>query len=101
MSWVKSSVSCFKRKIYTKMFQINVVSIQVRIPQTVGMRKETMDHFKLPVSFFIVSNVVPHGKCIKVKSITLIAVSMFQPFCIKMVPMWEAYSKFTKVPVAM
>ena len=99
MSWVKSSVSCFKRKIYTKMFQINVVSIQVRIPQTVGMRKETMVHFKLPVSFFIVSNVVVHGKCKSVNIITFIPVRIVQPLETSISFMAKVSLKSTKEPV--
>ena len=50
------------------------------IPQTVGIKKARPAHLKLPVSFFIVIRVVAHGKCSKVKIITLIAVKIVHPF---------------------
>ena len=59
---------------------------QIAIPHSVGSMKETNVHFKLLVSFFIVSSVVPHGKCSNVNIITLIAVSKFQPLATKIFP---------------
>lgn len=50
------------------------------IPQIVGNAKERIVHFKLLVSFFIVSKVVLHGKCKSVNIITFIAVINVQPF---------------------
>ena len=44
------------------------------IPMAVGIMNDKNVHFKLPVSFLIVRQVVPHGKCIKENSITHIAV---------------------------
>ena len=62
------------------------VNIQITIPQTVGIKNEIIVHFMLPVSFFIVINVVLHGKCNTVNIITLIAVKIVQPFCLKISP---------------
>ena len=44
--------------------------------------RDRVAHFKLPVSFFIVKNVVPHGKWASEKIITHIAVLYDQPFAI-------------------
>ena len=68
---------------------------QRTIPQTVGIRKPIAVHFQLPVSFFIVSNVVAQGKWNTVNSITLIAVSIVQPFCLKISPIANVSSIFT------
>ncbi len=50
------------------------------IPTIVGIMNERAVHFILPVSFFMVRHVVPHGKCIIEKIITHIAVLYVQPF---------------------
>ena len=81
-----------------KIFQMKVVNIQRIIPQTVGIRKETIVHLRLPVSFFMVSNVVLHGKWSKVNNITLIAVSIVHPFCKRILAILEISSKSTKAP---
>ena len=60
-----------------------VVAIQRTMPQNVGIKKLSIVHFRLPVSFFIVIKVVAQGKCKQVKIITFIAVQIVQPFCIK------------------
>lgn len=44
------------------------------MPVKVGIKKDRIVHFRLPVSFFIVQQVVPQGKCNREKSITQIAV---------------------------
>ena len=62
------------------------------IPHKVGRRKETIVHFILFVSFFIVSKVVPQGKCNNVNIITLIAVSRVQPFDVKIFPITATFS---------
>lgn len=62
------------------------------IPHKVGRRKETIVHFILFVSFFIVSKVVPQGKCNNVNIITLIAVSKFHPFAVKILPITATFS---------
>lgn len=59
---------------------MHVVIRQISIPQIVGSINDSIVHFILPVSFFIVSKVVPHGKCNKVNIITFIAVNIVQPF---------------------
>ena len=66
--------------------QIKLVTKQRIIPQMVGRRKERNVYFMLPVSFFMVSNVVVQGKCNKVIIITLIAVNNVQPFWTKISP---------------
>ena len=50
-------------------------------PKAVGSAAEIKVHFKLPVSFFMVSNVVAHGKCISENSITHTAFTLVHPFC--------------------
>lgn len=69
-----------QRYTYTNKFQTKVVDIHTTIPQTVGIIKETIVHFQLDVSFFIVRSVVLHGKCSNENIITLIAVSRVHPF---------------------
>lgn len=49
------------------------------IPMIVGIKNDRIVHFMLPVSFFIVKHVVPHGKCITEKITTHIAVLYVQP----------------------
>lgn len=61
----------------------NVVNIHKIMPHIVGSKKLSIVHFRLLVSFFIVSIVVLHGKCNNVKIITLIAVKIVHPFWIK------------------
>ena len=63
-----------------------------------GIIKESTVHFKLPVSFFIVIKVVPHGKCSNDKIIILIAVRMVQPLLIKICDMSDKFSKCSNVP---
>ena len=53
------------------------------IPKIVGIIIDNKVHFTLLVSFFIVIQVVPHGKCISENSITHIAVIGVQPWFIK------------------
>lgn len=72
--------------IYINILKIKVVHIQITIPKTVGKIKDIIVHFQLPVSFFIVNKVVLQGKCSKVKIITLIAVKIVHPFCIRIFP---------------
>ena len=80
-------------------FHTPVVIVQNTIPHTVGSKNANPTHFQLPVSFFIVSNVVVHGKCNKVNIITFIAVSNVHPFCIKICSMLNVFSKSTKLPL--
>ena len=56
---------------------------QMRIPQTVGIKKERRVHFRLPVSFLIVRQVVAQGQCIRENKIVLTAVIQVQPFAVK------------------
>lgn len=49
------------------------------MPTIVGIINERAVHFILPVSFFMVRQVVPHGKCIIEKIITHIAVLYVHP----------------------
>ena len=49
------------------------------MPIIVGTNTETIVHFQLPVSFFIVSRVVEQGQCMREKSMVLMAVSHVQP----------------------
>ena len=49
-------------------------------PINVGRIKAIIVHFILPVSFFIVKQVVEHGKWNKDKSMKLIAVKIVHPF---------------------
>ena len=55
------------------------VIIQIRIPVNVGITAAKTVHFKLPVSFFIVSRVVEHGQCISEKIMVLSAVIKVHP----------------------
>ena len=73
--------------------------MQITIPQSVGKTNAIKAHLILPVSFFIVINVVLQGKCNKTKIIVLIAVSMVQPFAFKISPILKVSSKFTKFPL--
>ena len=75
--------------------KIAVVNIHNAIPQIVGIKNAIAVHFKLPVSFFIVNNVVIHGKWNIVNIITFIAVSNVHPFCLKISPITNVSSKFT------
>ena len=68
------------------------------IPHKVGRRKETIVHFILFVSFFIVSKVVPQGKCNNVNIITLIAVSKLHPFDVKILPITATFC-FLNIPL--
>ena len=80
------------------MFHKSVVHIHSTIPHTVGIAEAKKAHFHPPDSFFIVSNVVLHGKCNKVNIITLIPVSKVQPFCLNISPIAKISSKSTKLP---
>ena len=71
------------------------------IPQTVGSKKERKVHFKLPVSFFIVKSVVPHGKCKSVNISTFIPVSNVHPFAIKISVILLRSSNSTNGPCPM
>ena len=62
------------------MLEIKLTIKQDIIPNIVGTAKETKVHLILFVSFFIVKQVVPHGKWKMVKSIVHIAVVTVQPF---------------------
>lgn len=66
--------------------------IHKTIPQTVGIKKLAKVHFKLPVSFFIVSKVVAQGKCKIVNIITLIAVNKVHPLATKILPISKVLS---------
>ena len=55
------------------------------IPINVGNRIETMVHFQLLVSFFIVKQVVEQGKWHSVKMITHMAVVIVQPLLTKII----------------
>lgn len=55
------------------------------IPAIVGIANERTVHLMLPVSFFTVRHVVPHGKCIMEKSITHMAVLYVHPLDISRV----------------
>lgn len=58
-----------------------VVKIKhTRIPITVGSRKASKVHLKLPVSLRIVRQVVEHGQCIRQKSMVEIAVIEVHPW---------------------
>ncbi len=50
------------------------------MPIIVGIMNESMVHFRLPVSFFMVKQVVPQGKCMIEKIITHNAVLYVHPF---------------------
>ncbi len=52
----------------------------------------------LPDSFFIVSNVVLHGKCSSEKIITFMAVKMVQPFSFSMVAILDRSSILISSP---
>jgi len=80
-------------------FQMELVKIQNMIPHKVGSIKLIKLHFHFPVSFLIVNNVVAHGKCNKVKIITLIAVITFHPFSIKIFLIDEVSSISTNAPL--
>ena len=77
--------------------KIAVVNMHNTIPQIVGIKNAITVHFKLPVSFFIVNNVVIHGKWNTVNSITFIAVSKVHPFCLSISPIINVSSKSTSV----
>ena len=81
------------------IFHTPVVIKQITIPQTVGNRNPKAIHFQLPVSFFIVNNVVVQGKCKSVNIITLIAVRSVQPFSTKICPIVLVFSISTSVPL--
>ena len=49
------------------------------IPHAVGRKKARAVHFQLPVSFLMVKQVVPQGKCIREKIMTHRAVTQVQP----------------------
>ena len=55
-------------------FKILETMKHINRPKIVGIKNAATPHFMLPVSFFIVQQVVPHGKCISEKIITQIAV---------------------------
>lgn len=69
------------------------------MPKIVGIINAITDHFKLPVSFFIVINVVLQGKCNSENSITFIAVRTFQPFSLRISPIAKVSSKLIKFPL--
>ena len=48
-------------------------------PHTVGMIAAAAVHFQLPLSFFIVRQVVEQGQCIRENTITHRAVTQVQP----------------------
>ena len=58
--------------------RILVIKHRVK-PQMVGINIDNIVHFKLPVSFLIVRQVVEHGQCISEKIIVQIAVVIVQP----------------------
>ena len=51
------------------------------MPITVGVSMETRVHLRLPVSFFMVMQVVAQGQCIRENSSMETAVVQLQPFC--------------------
>lgn len=52
-------------------------------PMMVGMRKDNIVHFRLPVSFLMVRSVVEQGQCISEKSIVLTAVMKVQLLAVR------------------
>lgn len=70
--------------------------MQIIMPHKVGKAKLKKVHFQLPVSFFIVNKVVAQGKCKMVNNITFIAVNMFQPCSMRMLPIEKVSSKLIK-----
>ena len=57
----------------------NVTSMQAAIPVSVGIRKAAAVHFQLPVSLWMVRQVVEQGQCSREKSIVHTAVSHVHP----------------------
>lgn len=51
------------------------------MPMRVGVIRETRVHLRLPVSFFMVRQVVAQGQCIRENSSMDTAVVQLQPFC--------------------
>ena len=76
---------------------MRVVKKQIIIPQIVGIANAKTVHFKLPVSFFMLIKVVLQGKCIRLNSITFIAVSKVQPFDISILDILDKLSICVKV----
>ena len=72
---------------------------QISNPIIVGIKKDNAVHFQLPVSFFIVQHVVPHGKCISENSIVHIAVTQVQPLATSKLYKSERESNSFMLPV--
>lgn len=72
---------------------------QIPNPITVGSSIAIPVHLKLPVSFFIVRQVVEQGQCIKKIIIVQIAVIMFQPLAIKIFLISYTFDISTNSPV--
>ena len=73
------------KKLFTDFYIILIIKLtnmQIIIPVIVGIIKEKIVHLLLPVSFFIVSNVVKHGKCKDENSIVQMAVVVVHPLSI-------------------
>jgi hypothetical protein len=68
-------------------------------PIAVGNNAEIIIHFTLPVSFLIVSNVVPQGKWNNEKTIVQTAVTKVQPLFTKIIFNASKLSYSTNIPV--
>ena len=64
---------------YTNILAAQVNAKQMTMPHTVGTRKDTRVHLKLPDSFLMVRRVVVQGQCIRENSMVLTAVIQVHP----------------------
>lgn len=63
-----------------KSFAMLANKMQTEIPIAVGIITASAVHFQLFVSFFMVSNVVEQGQCIRENNMVLTAVIQVQPW---------------------
>ena len=70
-------------------------------PAAVGRINAAAVHFQLCVSFFMVSKAVAQGKCMRENSITQIAVTDVQPFCISTLPIAAVLPASIRLPADM
>ena len=96
----------YRRRFLRQSCYINIRTMpvnakQIIIPQTVGTRKDTRVHLRLPDSLRMVSKVVVQGQCIKENNMVLTAVTQVQPLFTRRSLSWARLSNSRMLPWAM
>lgn len=82
----------------TKSFAILANKMQTVTPIAVGMITASAVHFQLFVSFFMVSNVVEQGQCMRENNMVLTAVIQVQPWLTNNSFNWVRLSSSRRLP---